>query len=74
MHTDLNKSLNTLVDTGLSFTRFGLSVAGAAVNYAAEILKDVGYELKGASERFDPQRPAEEPVETVTETETKPAE
>jgi len=67
MNADLNKSLNTLVDTGLSFTRFGLSVAGAAVNYAAEVLKDVSHELKGASERLDPQtRPAEDVVANET--------
>ena len=71
MNPDLNRSLNTLVDTGLSFTRFGLSVAGAAVNYAAEVLKDVSYELKGASERLDPGTKTPEAPESP---ETAPAE
>ena len=71
-NTDLNKSLNTLLDTGLSFARFGFSVAGAAVNYASEILKDVSVELKSASERVAPDGHVDEP--SVVEVETKPAE
>ncbi|MBI5479745.1 MAG: hypothetical protein HY906_12855 [Deltaproteobacteria bacterium] len=72
VHTDLNKSLNTLFDTGLSFARFGFSVAGAAVNYASEILKDVSIELKTASERVAPYVQGAEPP--VVEAEAKPAE
>jgi hypothetical protein len=71
-NTDLNKSLNTLFDTGLSFARFGFSVAGAAVNYASEILKDVSVELKTAGERVAPYLQGEQPP--VVETESKPAE
>jgi hypothetical protein len=71
-NADLNKSLNTLFDTGLSFARFGFSVAGAAVNYASEILKDVSVELKTASERVAPYVQAAE--STVVEAESKPAE
>jgi hypothetical protein len=64
MHTstDVNKSLETLLDTGLSFARFGFSVAGAAVNYASEILKDVSIELRAASERVAPEKTDEPPV------------
>jgi len=71
VNSDLNKSLNTLFDTGLSFARYGFSVAGAAVNYASEILKDVSVELKAASERVAPGAPSDEP--TVIETDAKPA-
>jgi hypothetical protein len=72
VNADLNKSLNALFDTGLSFARYGFSVAGAAVNYASEILKDVSIELKAASERVAPEAHGEEPP--VVETESKPAE
>ncbi len=60
--TDINKSLETIFDTGLSFARFGFSVAGAAVNYASEILKDVSIELKAAGERVSPDKGDEPPV------------
>ena len=72
VNSDLNKSLNTLLDTGLSFARYGFSVAGAAVNYASEILKDVSVELKAASERVASGTSADAP--TVIETDSKPAE
>ena len=61
-NTEINKSLETLLDTGLSFARFGFSVAGAAVNYASEILKDVSVELKAASVRVAPVVQDEPPV------------
>ena len=71
VNNDLNKSLNTLLDTGLSFARYGFSVAGAAVNYASEILKDVSVELKAASVRVAPDARSDEPA--VIETDSKPA-
>ena len=64
-NTEINKSLETLLDTGLSFARFGFSVAGAAVNYASEVLKDVSIELKAASERVAPETTAAPPVVEV---------
>jgi hypothetical protein len=69
MHTstDLTKSLSTLFDTGLSFARYGLNVAGAAVNYASEILKDVSVELKAAGDRVAPTGRTEEPHTGPTE-------
>ena len=69
--TDINKSLETLLDTGLSFARFGFSVAGTAVNYASEILKDVSVELKAAGQRVAPEVTDEPPV---VEVESKPLE
>lgn len=66
-NTDLNKTVDTLIDTGLSFARYGFSVAGAAVNYASEILKDVSVELKAAGERVAPQPTNDEPPVAVTE-------
>ena len=69
-NTEINKSLETLLDTGLSFARFGFSVAGAAVNYASEILKDVSFELKAASERVAPDAKSDEPP--VVEAESQP--
>jgi hypothetical protein len=75
-HADINKSINTLFETGLSLARYGFTVAGAAVGYASEILKDVSVELKAASERVSPEAHGEEtPVaEAAAETEPKPAE
>jgi hypothetical protein len=72
MHTnvEINKSLETLLDTGLSFARFGFSVAGAAVNYASEILKDVSFELRAAGQRVAPEFKDEPPV---VEAESQPA-
>ncbi len=63
--TDINKSLETIFDTGLSFARFGFSVAGAAVNYASEILTDVSIELKAAGERVAPETTDAPPVVEV---------
>jgi len=71
-NADLNKSLTTIFDTGLSFARYGFSVAGAAVSYASEILKDVSIELKAASARVAPEARADEP--TVIDADSKPAE
>jgi hypothetical protein len=61
MTMDRNTLSKGLVDSALTFTRFGLSVAGSAIGYAAEVLKDVEHELKQASERFNApeERPAE---------------
>ncbi len=69
-NTDLNKTVETLIDTGLSFARYGFSVAGAAVNYASEILKDVSVELKAAGQRVAPEV-TDEPA--VVEAESTPA-
>ncbi|HEY3356850.1 MAG TPA: hypothetical protein VGQ83_26600 [Polyangia bacterium] len=52
MNMDLDHLSKNLVDSALTFTRIGLSVAGSAVGYAAEVLKDVEHELRHASERF----------------------
>ena len=38
---DLNSLSKNLVESAINFTRFGLSAAGSAVGYAAELLKDV---------------------------------
>ena len=59
MNRDLDNISRSLVDSAVVFTRLGLSVAGSAVGYAAEILKDVEHELKHAGERF---RPVAEPA------------
>jgi hypothetical protein len=71
-NADLNKSLTTILDTGLSFARFGFSVAGAAVDYASEILKDVSVELKAAGQRVGPDSHADEAP--MVEAESKPVE
>jgi hypothetical protein len=49
-----NDLAKNLFESALTFTRFGLSMAGTAVGYAAEVLKDVEHELKQASGRMQP--------------------
>ena len=49
---DLDSVSKNVLDSALTFTGLGLSVAGTAVGYAAEVLKDFEHELKSAGERF----------------------
>ncbi len=65
---DLNEISKTMVDSALNFTRAGLNVAGSAIGYAAEVLKDFEHELKVAGERIQPPAPVESTPVSVEST------
>ena len=71
----LDPVTKTLFDSALTFTRIGLSAAGSAIGYAAEVLKDVEHELKSAGERVQAASPATDtPAAEAPATETRAAE
>jgi hypothetical protein len=47
-----DKVTKDLYDSARQFARYGLTLAQAAVGYAAEVLKDVEHELRVSAEKL----------------------